>query len=88
MKFFDLRASKKALKEITYNYDKLLNVYEKEKFSVMFENNKAEVYENFYLVNLNFIFFINFFVIFTKFFKKIFITNITKIFILTLLIEH
>jgi hypothetical protein len=50
-----MRCSKKAFNEITYNFEKLLNEFEKGKFSVSFENDKKEIFEKFYLVILSLI---------------------------------
>ena len=48
--FYDLRSSKKALNEISYNFEKLLNIFEKGKFSVMFANSANEIFEKFCLI--------------------------------------
>ncbi len=50
MRFYDLQSSKKAYQEILYNFEKLLNIFEREKFSVTFAENKEEIFEKFYLV--------------------------------------
>lgn len=54
MNFFDIRAAKKAFNEISYNYEKLLNTFEKGKFSIKFdEENNFENLNKFFLI-LNF----------------------------------
>lgn len=49
VKFFDLRSSKKALNELTFNFTKLSNFFDKNKYSVEFEKNHKEIFEKFYL---------------------------------------
>jgi hypothetical protein len=50
VKFYDIRSTKKASNEISYNFEKLLNIFEKGKFSVVFSNSASEIFDKFYLM--------------------------------------